>query len=75
LVAFTEDFAQKDVGTAAKLATDLGVKDAEAKLARLSALIEKWAEIADDLESDPAKMVEAIQAEVWDKVDFETYGL
>ena len=76
LVAATQKFAQQDIKVAADLAAkNAGVKNGEAKLARFKALMKKWNKIAEDNANDPDKMAAAVQHEVWDKVDFNTYGL
>lgn len=76
LTTFIDIFAAKDLDTAAaKVEADYGVKDARQKLQRLETLIAKWTKIAEAANNDPAAMVEAIQHEVWDKIDMATYGL
>ena len=76
LVAKTEEFVKADIATAVKNATEkYGIKNAEEKIARFQAMVDKWTKIAEELDNDPAKVAAAVQEQVWDKVDYETYGL
>ncbi len=76
LASFVNDFAASDVATAAKAAEEqYGVADAAQKLARLEALVERWEGLLADVGDDAEAVAKLIQTEVWDKVDFETYGL
>jgi len=76
LVAFTEEFVQKDLATAAEVAASkFNVTDASAKIERFRGLVDKWTKIAEENGNDPAKMAEAMQREVWDKIDYAAYGL
>lgn len=75
LAAFIDTFAANDVAAAAQAAEDqYGVSDAAAKLSTLSALVERWTGLLEGV-TDPAEVEALIQAEIWDKVDFATYGL
>jgi TRAP-type C4-dicarboxylate transport system substrate-binding protein len=76
LVDATAAFVEKDLVVAAQQAGErYKVKDADAKIARFRQLVDKWTRIADDVDSDSAKIAEAVQREVWDQVDFSTYGI
>lgn len=76
LVAKTEEFVKADIATAVKNATDkYSVQNAEEKIARFQALVDKWTRIAEELDNDAEKVAAAVQKEVWDKVDYESYGL
>ena len=76
LVAFVNAFAVTDVSASAQAAeAQYGVQDAAAKLTRLQELVGRWEALLADV-GDDTKAIEAlIQAEIWDKVDFSTYGL
>ncbi len=72
----TDAFRQSDLATAITVATEqLKVKDAEAKIARFRALVEKWTAIVEETGGDVGKITARVQEEVWDKVDYATYGL
>lgn len=76
LVAFVNAFAVTDVSASAQAAeAQYGVQDAAAKLTRLQELVGRWEALLADV-GDDTKAIEAlIEAEIWDKVDFSTYGL
>ena len=62
--------------TAVKVAEEkLGVKDASGKIARFQELVAKWTKIVDEANGDVAAITAKVQEEVWDKVDYATYGL
>ena len=54
--------------------TRYNIADAEAKVARFVELVEKWNEIIEPIQDDPAAIAEAVRAEIWSKVDLATYG-
>jgi TRAP-type C4-dicarboxylate transport system substrate-binding protein len=69
-------FAMADRETAAEIAADrFGMADATDRVADFVALVEKWEGISDEVNHDPAAMVERVWDEVWSKVDLSTYGL
>lgn len=72
---FVNNFAAGDIEAAARQAEEqYGVEDAAGKLERLEALVDRWETLLADV-SEPDEIADLIKAEVWDKVDFETYGL
>jgi TRAP-type transport system periplasmic protein len=72
----TEAFRQDDIASAIEVATNqLGVTDAEAKIARFQELVDKWTAIVEELDGDVDAIAARVQEEVWDQVDYETYGL
>ena len=76
LLAATEAFVEKDLIFAAEQARErFKVEDAGAKVERFRQLVDKWTKIAEGVDSDPMKMAEAMQREIWDQVDFSTYGI
>jgi TRAP-type C4-dicarboxylate transport system substrate-binding protein len=76
LVAASNSFAEGDVQTVAASAKErFGFDDAEERIGRFLDLVDKWTGIVDELGNDPQAIAERVQAEVWDKVDFSTYGL
>lgn len=75
LVAFINDFAVNDVAASAQAAQEqYGVQDAAAKLARLSELVVRWEGLLADVGDDTQAIEALIQSEIWDNVDFATYG-
>jgi TRAP-type C4-dicarboxylate transport system substrate-binding protein len=76
MIDATNAFRETDVDTAVEVATSqLGVEDAEAKIARFQELVDKWTAIVEELDGDVEKITARVQEEVWDKVDYSTYGL
>lgn len=76
MIDATNAFRQSDLETAVKVAeSQLGVKDAAAKIARFRELVAKWTKLVDEANGDVAAITAKVQAEIWDKVDYSTYGL
>lgn len=72
----SEAFGEKDVQNAIDRSRDqFGLADADARVHRFLELVDKWTAIVDEAGNDPAKIAAATQREIWDKVDFGTYGL
>ena len=68
-------FAEADADTVASLASErFGLDDASERVARFEELIGKWEGLLEGVET-PEEIAEITQAEVWDKVDFSSYGL
>jgi TRAP-type C4-dicarboxylate transport system substrate-binding protein len=75
LVAYVEKFAASDLKSAAGIAErNLGVVDADVKLARFSALLDRWDRLLADTDRSPEVVSALMQAEIWDKVDLAGYG-
>lgn len=71
----TARFAEEDLVYAAEQAESrYGVSDAVAKLERFQELVEKWNGIVEEVGEDPEAIADAINSEVWDQVDFTSYG-
>ncbi|MBX3576693.1 MAG: C4-dicarboxylate TRAP transporter substrate-binding protein [Rhizobiaceae bacterium] len=76
MIDATNAFRQSDPKTAVSVAEEkLGVKDAAAKIARFQELVDKWTKIVNDANGDVDAITAKVQEEVWDKVDYTTYGL
>lgn len=76
LVDTATTFVEKDLIFAAEQAGErYKVKNADAKLERFRQLVDKWSKIVEDADNDSTKIAEAVQREVWDKVDFSAYGI
>jgi TRAP-type C4-dicarboxylate transport system substrate-binding protein len=75
LVDATEAFRAADLEAAIGVATtQLGLDDAAEKIGRFQELVAKWTELLDGM-NDPEAIAALVQAEVWDKVDYSTYGM
>jgi len=75
LLEKTQRFAEEDLVYAAEQAESrYGVSDAASKLERFQKLVEKWNATVEELGEDPEAIADAINREVWEKVDFTTYG-
>jgi TRAP-type transport system periplasmic protein len=69
-------YAVEDQAAAVTIATEkLGIGDAADRVKRFNDLVAKWTAISEANGADPVKMAEQVQAEVWSKVDFATYGM
>lgn len=76
LLDATNEFRATDTDAAIEVATSqLGVNDAAGKIARFQELVDKWTAIVDELGGDKDAIAARVQEEVWDKVDYSTYGL
>jgi TRAP-type transport system periplasmic protein len=72
--AFTE-FAQADTETVARLSAErFGIDDAQEQVERFLELVEKWDAIVEEIGPDAPAIAQRVREEVWDHVDFETYG-
>ena len=76
LLAATKDFVDRDIKTISKqYAESYGVSDVEAKVGRITALIEKWKGLTQGYGDDVDAFAQLLQNEVYSKIDHETYGL
>lgn len=68
-------FVEADLETLAQIARDRhGVAEPEPIIARYQELLEKWEAIYAETGGDQQAMTEALQREVYDKVDLASYG-
>lgn len=75
LVEATEAFAAADIDTAVSVTVErFGIDDAGERIGHFLELVEKWEGIVGETGNDPAAIAARVQAEVWDKVDFASYG-
>ncbi len=75
LEAQRQEFIQTDIEKVAQIAKDrYGIDDPEEIISRYRELLEKWEGIYEETGGDQAKMTEALQREVYDKVDLSSYG-
>lgn len=76
LVEATEAFSAGDPDTAVEVAgATYGIEGAAEKIVRFRELVDKWSAIVEQTGDDPEAIAARVQEEVWDKVDYETYGL
>lgn len=76
LLDATNEFRFSDIADAVTVAeSQAGITGAADKIARFQALVEKWTAITDAANGDVDAIAAAVQKEVWDKVDWSTYGL
>ena len=76
IVDATDEFRTADIEAAIAVAeSQLGVTNAAAKIEEFRALVDKWTEIVEGADGDVDAITAAVQEEVWDKVDWTTYGL
>ncbi len=76
MIDATNAFREADIEAAVKVATEqLGVTDAKAKIERFRELVAKWTAIVGETGGDVGKITARVQEEIWDKVDYATYGL
>lgn len=67
-------FIEQDLESLSALAKkQYGIDDAAEKIARFKELVTKWEGLLEG-KSGVAEVAAVVQAEVWDKVDYETYG-
>lgn len=75
LIAAIEEFVGTEPETAARLAAEnFGIDDGAARIEEFLTLVDKWTAIAEEVDNDPVAMAERMQTEIWDKLDYETYG-
>lgn len=70
--AFIEDDIANVISTAK---SRFEIDDAEAKVNKFRKLVKKWEAIADEVNNDSDKMAQAMLKEIWNKVDFDKYGI
>lgn len=69
-------YQREDLQKAIELAQQRdGIADADAKVERFEALVDKWTAFAESVDNDPQQIADEVNSEVWDQVDFSTYGL
>ncbi|WP_168990538.1 TRAP transporter substrate-binding protein DctP [Aureimonas flava] len=74
VTAKTSEFVKADMATiAAQYTEKYGIKDAEAKLARMPALVEKWKGLTAGMRDDRDALAKLYWDEIFSKIDPETY--
>lgn len=75
LLEATEAFLEEDLPhTAEQAESRYGVEDAAAKIERFQGLVDKWTGIVEEAGEDPEAVAEAMKREIWNQVDFSSYG-
>lgn len=73
LIEARDSYNESRLADAAKIMEERGVTDAQAKIDRYKALIEKWEGlVTPDMSSDD--YAELREKEIWSQIDFNTYG-
>lgn len=76
LVRMTAEWVERDLASIPDLARDrFGIADGAEKVARFRAIVDRWTAIVAETGLDPDAIAARVQAEVWDKVDWSSYGL
>lgn len=71
----TDAFREEYLEALPDILTEAGVTDAKQKVSRMLTLVEKWEELFGSVDvTDHEAVVELRMEEIWDKVDFQTYG-
>lgn len=73
LVAARDSYNQERLDGAAKILQERGVTDAQAKIDRYKALVEKWEGLV-TAETTPDQLADLRKQEIWSKIDFASYG-
>lgn len=77
MVKLTDEFIAHDMANFDQMAKDnYGIQDAPARVERFQGLIDKWRDLLSTIDATDVAAVTALyKAEIWDKVDAETYGM
>lgn len=76
LIDESNAFAEADIQNAIdRSKNQFGLADADQRVHRFLDLVDKWTKIVEDADNDPVKIAEKTQSEIWDKVDYSSYGL
>lgn len=76
LIEFTNDFVKQDTATIAdQYKSKYNLAEVDAKIAKITALIDKWKGLTDPYETNADGFAELLWSEVYSKLDVATYGL
>lgn len=76
LVDATREFASNDLEQVVTNAEDrYGLDNVPEKIERFQTLVDKWTAYAEEVDNDPQMIADKLNADVWDNVDFSSYGL
>jgi TRAP-type C4-dicarboxylate transport system substrate-binding protein len=76
LVAATAEFVKEDIGTIGEqYKSKYKVADVDAKIAKITALIEKWKGLVDPVAEDADAYEKILWREIYSKIDVNTYGI
>lgn len=75
MVKMSEDFVKSDLAVISEQFTnDYGLSNVDAKIAKISELIEKYKGLTDGMEDDAEALAQLYWDEIMSKVDLSTYG-
>jgi len=74
LVKASAAFVDQDLTQIAALASERGVGDAEAKVARFRELVAKWETLTEGMEPTVENLTNLYKTEIFDKLDVETFA-
>ncbi len=75
MVKMSEDFVKSDLAVISQQFTnDYGLSDVDAKIAKISELVEKYKGLTDGMEDDAEALAQLYWDEIMSKVDLSTYG-
>ena len=60
---------------AAQFTKDYGIKNVDAKIAKIIALIEKWKGLTADIADDPKALAKLYWEQIFSKIDPATFGM
>ena len=70
------EFVKGDVKVvAAQFAKDYGIKNVDAKIVTITALIEKWKGLTADIGNDPEALTKVYWEQIFSKIDPATFGM
>ncbi len=76
LLASTEEFVKADLAViSAQYTRDYRIENADAKIAKIAELVEKWKGLTAGLEDDPEGLAKVYWDEIFSKIDPATYGI
>lgn len=75
LLKATQDLKDGVIAAAVEVGTTrYNIPDAQEKVERFVALVDKWTRLLEPIGDDSAAVADAVRAEVWSKVDIDSYG-
>ena len=76
IMAASDEFVKGDLKVIAEqFKTDYGLKNVDAKIEKIAALVEKWKTLTADIADDPEALNKLYWDEIFSKLDPATYGV
>lgn len=69
-----DQFRAEHLASLSATLAERGVEDAEAKIARFTALVDKWETLLEGKDYSTEKHVALLKNEIWSKIDLDTFG-